>query len=134
VNGLLPSGALPRQVIGYGVVGGIQLAVDSLLFVLLTWLGFPVAPSNVAARVAGACLGFVLNHRFTFRHQGRRSARRRAFVRFLVFWVATTAISTLAVDSVDRMAGLQFAWIGKPLVDGLLAVLGFIASKYWIYR
>jgi putative flippase GtrA len=116
-------------------VGGAQLLLDWLCFVGLTWLGIGVAPANLAARVLGALLGFGLNSRYTFgRPPDRASAVPGRLLRFLVFWLLATLASTWAVSALDDMQGLQAAWLGKPLVDGGLAVLGFVVSKHWIYR
>ncbi|HEX5694039.1 MAG TPA: GtrA family protein [Arenimonas sp.] len=124
-----------RQVVGFGLVGGLQLLLDWACFVALTALGVAVLPANLAGRVAGACLGFWANGRFTFAVPGEppRLGRRR-LLRFVVFWLAMSALSTLAVMGLDQFHGLYAAWLGKPLVDAMLAVLGFLAAKYWIYR
>ena len=45
-----------------------------------------------------------------------------------------SVLSTLAVMGLDQLHGLHAAWLGKPLVDAVLAALGFLAAKYWIYR
>ena len=125
---------LRRQVLGFGLVGGLQLLVDWLCFVSLTALGVPVVPSNVAGRVLGASMGFWLNGRFTFAGNGAAPLGRGPLLRFVVFWLAMTLLSTLAVHQLDALQGLHIAWLGKPLVDAVLAVMGFVASRYWIYR
>jgi hypothetical protein len=55
-------------------------------------------------------------------------------IRFVLFWLAVTAASTWAVHALELQQGLHAAWLGKPVADGLLAGLGFLASRYWIYR
>ncbi|GGA66919.1 membrane protein [Arenimonas soli] len=124
-----------RQVVGFGLVGGLQLLLDWACFVALTALGVAVLPANLVGRVAGASLGFWANGRFTFARPGEapRLGRRR-LLRFVLFWLAMTALSTLAVMGLDQAHSLQAAWLGKPLVDAVLAALGFLAAKYWIYR
>ncbi len=119
---------------GYGLVGGLQLLADWLLFVVLTGLGLGVVPGNVLARVAGASLGFWLNGRYTFARDGQARLGARALGRFLTLWLVTTAASTLAVHLLDQAQGLHAAWLGKPLVDAALAAAGFLASRYWVYR
>jgi putative flippase GtrA len=119
---------------GYGLVGGVQLLADWLLFVVLTGLGLGVVPGNVLARMAGACLGFWLNGRYTFSRDGQPRLGGRRLLRFVATWAALTLLSTLAVQQLDQAQGLQAAWLGKPLVDAALAGVGFLVSKYWIYR
>jgi putative flippase GtrA len=124
-----------RQVIGFGVVGGLQLLLDWACFVALTALGVAVLPANVVGRIVAASLGFWANGRFTFvQAGGSPRLGRRNLLRYLLFWLAMTVLSTLAVMGLDQLHGLHAAWLGKPLVDALLAALGFIAAKYWIYR
>ncbi|GAB2662516.1 GtrA family protein [Arenimonas aestuarii] len=124
-----------RQVVGFGLVGGLQLGLDWACFVALTALGVAVPPANLAGRVAGAGLGFWANGRFTFAgpDEPPRLGRRR-LLRFVLFWLATTALSTLAVTALDQQHSLHAAWLGKPLVDAVLAILGFVVSRAWIYR
>lgn len=123
-----------RQLVSYGVVGGLQLLLDWACFVSLTAAGMAVVPANLAGRIAGASLGFWLNGRYTFARSGEATLARRNALRFLAFWVATTAASTLAMQAIDAREGLQAAWLLKPLVEALLAALGFVAARYWIYR
>ncbi|WP_245594012.1 GtrA family protein [Arenimonas metalli] len=123
-----------RQLVGFGLVGGAQLVLDWACFVLLTMAGMPVVPANLVGRVAGASIGFWLNGRYTFAGPGRPPLGRRQALRFALFWLVMSTASTGAVQLLDAQQGLHAAWLGKPLVDGLLAALGFVASKFWIYR
>lgn len=123
-----------RQVLGFGAVGGLQLLLDWGCFVALTALGVAVIPANLAGRIAGASMGYWLNGRYTFADAGKARLGRTRALRFVVFWLAMTALSTWAVQALDASEGLRAAWIGKPLVDALLAALGFVVSKFWIYR
>lgn len=115
--------------------GAVQLGVDWLTFVLLTSAGIGVAAANVTGRVVGAVLGYYLNGRYTF-PQGHAAARvdRRRVIRFLIGWLATSVLSTLAVVAVEQHLGLQAAWVGKLVVDGSIAILAFLLSKYWIFK
>lgn len=122
-----------RQLASYGLVGLAQLALEWLSFVAITALSVPVSPANVLARVAGASLGYWLNGRVTFSADGARLGRRALF-RFCVSWGVLTLIGTAAVSSLEHAWGLRAAWAGKPLVDIALALVGFLSSKYWIYR
>jgi hypothetical protein len=54
--------------------------------------------------------------------------------RFAAGWAFTAALSTVAVYAADRAFGLHGAWAAKFFVDAAIAVLGFLLSKYWIFR
>lgn len=126
--------ALWRQGASYGLVGILQLLVDWACFVGLSAAGLGTVAANMAGRVGGAVLGFWLNGSVTFRsHEGGRLGWSR-FGRFVVSWTLMSVLSTIAVRQIDLRAGLEWAWLLKPGVDVLLAALGFVASRYWIYR
>lgn len=120
------------QAMRFIIVGLVQLAVDAGAFILLTYLGVPVVPANIVARVTGATLGFLLNRHYTFRDGSR--AVGGAFLRFVVLWLATTVLSTILVSVVAAALGLKGAWLAKPLVDAVLAGLSFVAAKWWVFR
>ena len=115
------------------LIGVLQWLVDWGLMVGLSHLGVSVAVANVAGRVSGALLGFWLNGSITFARDGQRPGWRQ-LGRYVLLWCATTALSTGAVSLIDAHFGLHDAWLAKPMVDGVLAIGSFLASRYWIYR
>jgi putative flippase GtrA len=128
-------GELFRQLFLYGVVGGAQLLVDYLTFVMLTSLGITIVLANLAGRIVGATLGYFLNRRLTFARlvvEGQRESTM--MIRFAAVWIGLTILGTVIVGSLGQMLTLQAIWIAKPLVDAALAVVGFLLSRLWIYR
>lgn len=123
-----------RQGGSYVAVGMLQLLVDWLLFVLLTALGMPAAPGNLAGRIGGALLGFWLNGRVTFAQAGAARLGWWRFAKFLLAWVPLTVASTVAVAWVAGSLGLAHAWLAKPLVEGVLAVVAFFLWRHVVYR
>lgn len=101
--------------------------------VALSHLGIAVRPANVAGRVCGALLGFWLNGKFTFNGEGMAVGGVQ-LRRFVLMWLCTTLASTWAIGRVDDHLGLSWAWLAKPLVEAALAAVGFVLSRYWIYR
>lgn len=122
-----------RQGGSYLVIGLLQLLVDWAMFVTLSALGLAVEPANVIGRVSGAVLGFWLNGRFTFAGEDATVGRRQ-FGRFLLMWLATTAVSTWSLAHIDDAIGLQWAWLAKPAIDLALSAAGFLLSRHWVYR
>ncbi|HZX77472.1 GtrA family protein [Lysobacter sp.] len=122
-----------RQGGSYIVIGLLQLLVDWAVFVTLSALGLAVEPANVIGRVSGAVLGFWLNGRFTFAGDDTTVGRRQ-FGRFLLMWLATTAVSTWSLAHIDDAIGLQWAWLAKPAIDLALSAAGFLLSRHWVYR
>lgn len=122
------------QGLGYGLVGVLALLLDWSCFVALTWCGIATVPANLIARVSGAGIAYLLNGMFTFRDgEGSRLGWRR-FARFAVAWTLLTAASTLAMQAIQAQAGLQWAWLGKPVVEVALAGISFLAYRHWIYK
>lgn len=126
----LKRSALGRQVAWYVVVGAVQLIVEWLCFVALTAWGEPVAPANVVARVIAAVLGFTMNGTVTFKSK----LRSALLLRFVAAWIPLTGTNTLLVTVLERLNGLHVAWLLKPLVDGLTAVVSFLIARHWIFR
>ena len=123
-----------RQGVNYGVVGIIQLVLDWMMFVVLTQLGIMTAPANVISRVVAAFVGFWLNGRWTFQTPEKRALTAGHFSRYLISWIVMTLASTSIVSWAEHIDGVHTAWLVKPAADMCLAGIGFIVSKYWIYR
>ena len=127
--------ALPRQITLFLVIGAAQLALDTAVFIGLTAAGVPVVWGNLAGRVAGACLGFWLNGRYTFADpQGTSRMQRRNMLRFVVAWVLMTAFTGLLLDWVADTFSLQGSWLAKPLVEIATAGISFVVWRQWVYR
>lgn len=123
---------LLRQGLGFSVVGGLQLLLDWGVMMTLSASGVPLPAANVAGRVAGASLGFWSNRRFTF--QGHFHPPLPQLVRFLLLWSVLTTASTLGVAFAAAHGGLARAWLFKPLIEAVLAVISFFSSRVWVYR
>jgi hypothetical protein len=54
--------------------------------------------------------------------------------RFVLMWLCNTAVSTFAVGRIDEVFGLQWAWVAKPAIELTLGMVGFLLSRYWVYR
>ncbi|MEO5624492.1 MAG: GtrA family protein [Dokdonella sp.] len=125
--------SLLRQGQHFILIGIVQWLVDWGVMVAASHFGLPVAAANISGRVCGALLGFWLNGSITFARD-RKGPRWRQFARYVLMWCANTTVSTLAVSAINAAFGLRGAWVGKPLVDGVLALGSFLASRQWVYR
>jgi len=115
-------------------VGTLQWLVDWSVAAALSVLGIHVAYANVSGRVSGAVFGFWLNGSFTFSQTRERSSKCRQFLRYAALWCVTAAASTGGVALLNRLVGLQGALMGKLIIDTLLALCSFLASRYWAFR
>ncbi|KFN42383.1 GtrA family protein [Arenimonas oryziterrae] len=116
------------------IVGGAQLLLDTAVFILSTSLGVPVGPGNVLGRLSGAALGFWLNGRYTFAENGQARLSRRHLQRFAFAWLLLTALSTVVLQWVASRHALQGAWLAKPAVEAVMAAIGFVVWRQWVFR
>ena len=125
--------SLRRHLGGYAVIGLLQWVVEyGLMLALSEWV-MPVEPANVAGRVAGACMGFWLNGKWTFAGEGTHMGRR-AQVRFVLMWLLLTVLNTWLVGAIDEHYSLRRAQALKPALDVLCGVIGFLLSRHWVYN
>ena len=125
--------SLSRQGRNYLIFGALQYCVDWSVMVGLSHLGMPVEAANLAGRISGAMLGFWLNGRFTFASENTAVGKRQ-FGRFVMLWLGTTLVSTCAISLIDTYAGLKWTWAAKPVIEVILAGVGFLVSRHWVYR
>src|SRR5687767_6077921 len=131
-----PSGWYPhlKQGAVFIVVGLAQLALDTGVFVGSTALGLPVAPGNVLGRLCGAALGYGLHGRYTFADGGRARLSGRHLRRYVIAWTLLTVASTALLNAVATQASLSWAWLAKPFVEALMAAVGFVVWRQWVFR
>jgi putative flippase GtrA len=126
-----------RQPLLFLVVGGVQYLLDAGLYAALISGGGATLPANIGSRASAAGVGFLLNRYLTFGQRNETLGRfGRSLLRFLLLFAVMTVLSSLA------LLGLEAAWgaettrrvAAKLLVEALLAVVSFLASRYWVYR
>lgn len=125
---------LLRQSLWYLLVGLVQLALDVAVFSALFYAGVSVLSANVSGRIAGACLGFWLNGRLTFARDGNARLGRQRLARFVIAWLAITALSTLAMWGADAVLSRADVYLAKPIIELVCALIGFVIARQWIYR
>ena len=125
--------SLSRQGGHYLLIGGLQWLLDWAVTVVASHGGLPIEAANVCGRIAGAMLGFWLNGKVTFAGDDTRLGGRQ-LRRFVLLWLCTTTISTLAMGGIDDAFGLHGAWRAKPAIELTLGLAGFLASRHWVYK
>jgi putative flippase GtrA len=121
---------LRRQLLWYTFIGLVQLLVEWLGFVAFTAWGMPLVPANVVGRTLAALLGFSMNGTVTFQSE----LKIVSLVRFMTAWVPITLVDTLAISVLGTIGGLGVAWLVKPAVDSLIAVVSFLVARHWVFR
>ncbi|HWS77481.1 MAG TPA: GtrA family protein [Thermomonas sp.] len=124
---------LRRHASFYAAIGLLQWVVEyGLMLALSEWV-MPVEPANVIGRLAGACLGFWLNGKWTFASDDTHVGRHAA-MRFIAMWIALTVLNTWIVAFLDDQFGLRAAQLLKPGADLVSGGIGFLLSRHWVYK
>jgi len=121
--------AVGAQFAKFAAVGGLGTALHYLVLIALVSLA-GLAPGRAAfcGALAGACLVYLLNRRYTF---DSRQAHGRAVPRFILLAVAGALLNG-AIVGVLSGAGLHFL-LAQVIATGAILVLNFIVSKLWIF-
>lgn len=126
-------GGLRFELVAFVLVGALQLLLDTLVFIALGALGVPVFAANVAGRLVGASFGFLINGRLTFASADGHGIDPGALLRFITTWVVLTTLGGVLLVQVEQGFGLAATWLAKPMVEAMLAVLGFLSLKYFVF-
>jgi putative flippase GtrA len=124
---------LTGQVVRYGLVGLLVLALDYAVFAgFLALLPGQHLAANIAGKLAGACVGFVLHKYVTFAGDQADRTGRQALSYTLLLGFNLLLSSTLLWLLVDR---LTFNAYGARLfVDAVVISVSFLGSKLWVYK
>jgi len=135
-------GRLPRQVLRFGLVGGLNTLVDLLILNGLLWL-FPTSSSltlltyNALAYSLGAVNSFLLNKYWTFGQ--RQGTTRRELARFTlttlcgigwstsIIWLASKVLHPLLVNPT------VWANASKVLTIGGTVLISYLGMRLWVF-
>ncbi|MEO8674475.1 MAG: GtrA family protein [Casimicrobiaceae bacterium] len=128
---------MTSQFLLFLVVGGIQIAVDALLFAIIFVLTGEPLVSNVVSRGSAAILGFLLNRRYTF-DAWRVGEAGGQGLRYILLWVVLTAFSTSLIAGANAFlasGGNKWEWmVGfKVLIEAGLALLSFLGMRFGVF-
>jgi putative flippase GtrA len=114
----------------FAVAGGLGTGLHYLVLVALVSLaGMPPGRAAFAGAAAGACLVYVLNHRYTF---ASGQGHAQALPRFAALAVAGALLNGMLVGLLSA-AGLHFL-LAQVIATAAILVINFIVSKLWIFR
>ena len=132
-------GHLVRELLKFGVVGGLAFVIDLAVFNTLRFgLGVGPLTSKTLSVFVAATAAYVGNRFWTFRHRARaQEALHREYLVFLVLNGVGLAIS-LAVLAVSHYAlGLTSALADNIAANGIGLVLAtafrFLAYRRWVF-
>ncbi len=119
--------------IRYALVGAIVLAADFAVYAAI----LAVAPgqflfANVAGKIVGAALGFMLHRQVTFRWAQRDGAGRQFASYLAVLGFNLLLSSALLWLAIETMGANEY--LAKIAVDIVVIGSAFLLSRLWVYR
>lgn len=115
---------LIKQMLLYGVIGGLSAAVDVLVFTLLLQTGLYELVANIFSVHVGIFISFCLNRRYNFKKTDRIAKR------FVSFYL--TGLLGLGLSSFILWGGMQLSF--SALVTKVFSVLIVAAVQFVINR
>jgi putative flippase GtrA len=118
------------QLLRFGAVGLASNALLYLLYLGMTSLGIGHKLAMTLAYCLGVAQTFLLNRRWTFAHGGPAGV---PFARYVATYVAGYLLNLGALLVLVDAAGYPHQVVQGVLIV-LIAVLTFLAQKFWVFR
>lgn len=119
---------LTRQFLLYVAGGVLSALLDVGLMQLLLAAGASVLAAASCGFLAGLVVNYLYHARLTFGHGGGRGA----LARYLCVVGCNYLVTLGCVGAAHALAGLPLA--GKLLSLPLVAAIGYLAGKHWIFK
>lgn len=119
---------LSHKALRFGLIGVANTALDAAVFGLLLQAGAAVLLANLGGWMAGVCLSFWANSRWTF--QAKATPMPIRFLRFALSGAAVSLLTSTAI--LASLTGLLGVWPAKAIAIAVGAVLGFLAARWSI--
>ena len=118
------------------VIGLIQLGIDTIIYFLLSKSGLNSFYANCISRFFAACIGYMLNSRYTFSANPQSALM---FSRFIIYWLAMTLLGSGMLSQLNdlfRYAAKDTMYLlaSKIAVEGVLFILSYAIAKLWVFK
>ena len=128
---------LPREILGFLLVGSISFAIDFAVFNTLVLSGTRPATANLIAIPCAAVYGFIGNSLYSFKHRFNRGYKVSIAIKYSLFailsLVVSAAITTLVLAALSNY-GLIEQNLGRTAVILALVLVRFLGLKFLVYR
>lgn len=129
----LPTRSLTGEAARYVFVGGGTYVADFLVYLLVVTLSPALyLQGNVAGRLAGALLGFVLHKHWTFRGQHVRSTSAQA-LSYSLLLLFNIGFSSALLVSLQTLLPSLGPVVARIVTDVVVIGFTFVCSRY-IFR
>ena len=122
---------LLKELVSFHIVGIVNTAITYGIYSLLVALGVDYRAALVLEYCFGIVFSFVMNRRYTFRHEGTVSFRMVASM--IGSYLAVLAFNFgLLLFFVERLGMNEY--LGQLLALGFAVALSFAAQKFLVFR
>lgn len=120
------------QFLRFGLVGGLNTAIQYVVFVVLFRLaGTPMVAASAIGYMAGIVNSYFINRSWTFRMDRTRSTGE--FVRFLIVNLLAMGMNLLTLKLLVSRAGLS-PEVAQVCAIGSSLAVNFAGNKLWTFR
>lgn len=119
-----------RNLILYGIFGGISAGLDFVIYTLLVMFGTNYVVANIIGVHCGILTSFILNRNFNFR------VKDKATTRFLSFYMVGLLGLVLSTSMLYAMVNwMQLSEIYSKLITiFVVAIIQFLINKYVTFK
>jgi len=124
--------SLIRELVKFGIVGGVAFVVDVGLFNVMLHLTDKPLTSKTISTIAATTVAYIGNRHWTFRKRSR-SAVRREYALFFVLNAVGLAIALACLFVSHYLLGFTSTLADNIAANGVGLALG-TAFRFWSYR
>jgi len=112
---------------GAGATG--TLVHYAVLVALVELAGAGPVPASTAGAVAGACVNYGLNHRFTF---ASSKSHRHALPRFAAIALAGVVVNAMVLAALLSLPGMNYV-VAQLAATAAVLVGGYLMNRAWTF-
>ena len=126
-----------KQIIVFVVIGSFLLALDSIIFLLLSFTAIDTTIINIVSKSGAAVVGYFLHYKYTFQSENNWQDQSQIF-RYTIYLIIMILISTFLINISELLVDGFRAYplttlLVKIIVESICVVISFVISKTWVY-
>jgi putative flippase GtrA len=121
---------MTTQFLRYAGAGAVGTLVHYATLVGLVQLaGASPVPASTAGAIAGACVNYGMNHRFTF---ASRKSHLHALPRFFLIAVAGVCLNAVVLAVLLAQSGIHYL-LAQAITTAMVLAGGYFANRAWTF-
>ncbi|KOP63759.1 hypothetical protein AMS61_29905 [Bacillus sp. FJAT-21351] len=113
------------------IVGGLNTAIDFLVFSLLSYLGVYYIIAQCISYGCGVLNSYLLNRAWTFQQQSKRGMYE--FLKFTALSVLTLIVTSFLLTLFHYKFNISLPY-SKILVTIVSIELNYVGTKFWVFK